>query len=391
MVPVSHAPDLKAVNSKTNAVQPNQAQSAPAKTGFQALIDHIARSSHAEREKQPAQTDLKAKTAVSAHEGVRDLKKVIAEKPEKPDKDKAAKPENRDADPSAGSVLIAATFVVKPDAPKPAEAALPKALRDRGSEVKPVAPNGDSAGAATPNPLKLQTAKHADRVEGEAPKVTFVDRRTDKEKEKDKAKADTAVTQAQNAQTALPAPEAAAKSDAVTGVAETKVVFHPTDQGTPFDVKPQNTPVAPRDAATFQQYLIDKGYNQMVEQARVVLKDNNAGEIRMTLHPESLGKVKVALNLSDGSLAGQIFVENQTVKDVFQANLDGLLQAFRDGGWNNLNLQVSVGGGNPQRQNPETPQARDYGRQVSSTASVSEAVPDTRIGAWTDRQVNLTA
>src|SRR5579872_2063374 len=99
MLPVSHAPDLKAVNSKTNAAQP--AQPSPAKTGFQALIDHIARSSHAEREKPAPQIDLKVKTPVPTHEGVRDLKKVIAEKPEKPDKDKAAKSENRDSDPAA--------------------------------------------------------------------------------------------------------------------------------------------------------------------------------------------------------------------------------------------------------------------------------------------------
>jgi flagellar hook-length control protein FliK len=288
-------------------------------------------------------------------------------------------------------MLIAATFVLRPDTTRAEPAAVPRALRERGSEAKTV--SGDAGTASQVQVVPHPMAKHADRVEGDLPKVTVVDRRTDKEKEKDKdrVKVETAAAQLQPQQANLPAPETAAKSDAVTGVAETKVVFHPTDQGTPFDVKPQNTPVAQRDAASFQQYLVDKGYGQMVEQARIVLKDNNAGEIRMTLHPESLGKVKVALNLSDGSLAGQIFVENQTVKDVFQANLDGLLQAFRDGGWNNLNLQVSVGGGNPQRQNPETPQARDYGRQVSSTASAGETATETRIGAWTDRQVNLTA
>ena len=108
----------------------------------------------------------------------------------------------------------------------------------------------------------------------------------------------------------------------------------------------------------------------------------------------SVGKVKVALNLNDNSLAGQIYVENQTVKDVFQANLDGLLQSFRDGGFTNLSLQVSVGNGNGggnagQGQAQTAAQARDYGRQVAEVP-VTEARA-ARIGSWNDRQINLTA
>ena len=112
----------------------------------------------------------------------------------------------------------------------------------------------------------------------------------------------------------------------------------------------------------------------------------------MTLYPQSLGKVKLSLNLSDNSLAGQIFVENQTVKDVFQANMDTLLQTFRDSGWNDLSLQVSVGGdggkGSQGRQGQPGPQAQDYGRQVTQTVSDGQT---NRIGSWNDRQINLTA
>jgi flagellar hook-length control protein FliK len=94
--------------------------------------------------------------------------------------------------------------------------------------------------------------------------------------------------------------------------------------------------------------------------------------------------------MTDSSLAGRIFVENQTVKDVFQANMDGLMQAFKDGGWSNLSLQVSVGGGggNQAGQQQPAPQARDYDRQVAQTVTDSRT---DRVGSWNDRQVDLTA
>jgi flagellar hook-length control protein FliK len=390
MVPVSHAPDLKASNLKA----PTAAHPTPAKTGFQALIDKVARSSHAETGEKPVKVSLdKPKPEAPTEIRKFALEKVTlkSEKTEKSEKPSAEKKEKHDE--SNGIVLAA--LIVKPEAAKPEPAKVEtaptaavtaKSGRDRAPEAKTSA--GSDPSGALPLAASFRPAERLMATD-ERPKVTVIDKRTEtKEKEKEKAKTE-AIQAVPASQTPLPAPEAAAKSDAVTGVAETKVVFHPTDQGTPFDIKPQNTPVAPRDAATFQQFLIDKGYGQLVEQARITLKDNNAGEIRMTLHPESLGKVKVALNLSDGSLAGQIFVENQSVKDVFQSNMDGLMQAFRDGGWNNLNLQVSVGG-DQKRQNDAAPEpAKNYGRQVSG---VSPEAPETiRIGAWTDRQVNLTA
>jgi len=252
------------------------------------------------------------------------------------------------------------------------------------------------------NPGTLETSRQHGPLQGNAKgersedrqKVFVVDRRTEA-KEKDKLKlpgAEGAAQQPVNLPSDLPGPlkGTEAKTDQVQ-VAFQSVTGKGSGQGS-FDLQAQNTPVSPRDAASFQQYLVQQGYGQMVDQARIVLKDQNAGEIRMTLYPESLGKVKVSLNLSDNSLAGQIFVENQTVKDVFQANMDNLLQTFRDGGWNDLSLQVSVGGehgpGNGGQPSHQAPQARDYGKQVAQT--VSEG-PTNRIGSWNDRQINLTA
>jgi len=388
MVPVSHAPDLKASNPKVSVPQAAGQKAAP-KNGFQALIERFTRPVHAEDKPKAAPASARKAKTETPHE----LPKAAEKLPVK-----AEKPEKKDAKPAEDAAVLLASLVRGPEPARPeaAKTEIPAAGSKSAKErdAKALAVSAETVPVQQTAVAGVKPAAHAE-TKGEKPQVVVVDKRTEaKEKEKEKAKVETAANQTQAQTTPRPAPEASAKSDAATGVAETKVVFHPTDQGTPFDLKPQSAaaPVSPRDAAAFQQYLIDKGYGQLVEQARIVLKDNNAGEIRMTLHPESLGKVKVALNLSDGSLAGQIFVENQTVKDVFQSNLDGLLQAFRDGGWNDLNLQVSVGGDNPQRQAGENYQSSGYGRQTSFDDTGAASVETSpRIGAWTDRQVDLTA
>jgi len=269
-------------------------------------------------------------------------------------------------------------------------------VRDRRTGTEGGVPAPVTAAAA--EIARSQAQQNAPRNERseDKQKVFVIDKRTEaKEKEKLKLPgAEAAAQQPVNAAAEVQA-QTTKTADVKTG-AEVQVTFQSVSgkgkEG--FDLKPQNTPVSPRDALTFQQYLVDKGYGQLVDQARIVLKDQNAGEIRMTLYPESLGKVKVSLDLSDNTLAGQIFVENQTVKDVFQSNMDGLMQAFQEGGWDTMSLEVSVGNGNGggqagERQASAAFQARDYGRHVGETTPVEAR--STRIGSWNDRQINLTA
>lgn len=89
--------------------------------------------------------------------------------------------------------------------------------------------------------------------------------------------------------------------------------------------------------------LQEQANSQIVDQARIVLREGNQGEIRLILRPDSLGEVRIRLQVEEGRLAGQILVENQNVKEVFQNNLENLLQSFRDGGFADLDLQVDVG------------------------------------------------
>ena len=398
MVPAHfHAPPTKAavphLNLKAATPAPTKAVHAEpglavalAKSQFQALLDQ---ASHKPKAVEPGPS------------------KAAKVKPEVPEKPKEAKRiETKDHKPEAAEAAWLASFHApvkaepgvkagksEPEGPTATEKArAPKTDKRAGPESGLVVAWNPGSVETRPAVQAPGSPNKGERTDDKQ-KVFVVDRRSDKEKEKLKLPgAEAAAQQSVNAPVELQSQPKA--SDPKTQVTDVQVSFQAVG-GKPkdgFELTSHNTPVSPRDAVSFQQYLVEKGYGQLVDQARIVLKDQNAGEIRMTLYPESLGKVKVALNLSDNTLAGQIYVENQTVKDVFQSNMDGLLQAFRDGGWSDLSLQVSVGGGGGGNQagngQPSAaPQARDYDRQV--TASVTDGKTD-RIGSW-NGQVNLTA
>ena len=65
----------------------------------------------------------------------------------------------------------------------------------------------------------------------------------------------------------------------------------------------------------------------------------------MRLKPESLGEVKIELNLSDKSISGKIVVESDEAKSAFERNMAELSDAFKQGGFETASLQVSVGSG----------------------------------------------
>ena len=84
---------------------------------------------------------------------------------------------------------------------------------------------------------------------------------------------------------------------------------------------------------------------EIVKSAHIVLRDGDAGTIRLRLKPESLGNVKVELNLSDNNISGRILVESDEAKTAFEKNMNQLADAFMQGGFDSARLEVSVGGG----------------------------------------------
>ena len=94
----------------------------------------------------------------------------------------------------------------------------------------------------------------------------------------------------------------------------------------------------------FSAYVRENLSNQIVKQSGIILRDNDQGEIRLTLKPEHLGRVRIRIQLNENNLSGRIFVDSGFVKDSMDQNLDSLYRAFRAGGFETTSFEVVVDG-----------------------------------------------
>ena len=82
--------------------------------------------------------------------------------------------------------------------------------------------------------------------------------------------------------------------------------------------------------------------NDIVRHASVALRDNNEGTIRLALKPESLGNVKIRLEMAENRITGHIVVESEEALRAFEREISSLEQAFRDSGFEGANLEMSL-------------------------------------------------
>jgi len=100
----------------------------------------------------------------------------------------------------------------------------------------------------------------------------------------------------------------------------------------------------------------------IVRHASMALRDGGEGTIKIALKPESLGNVKIRLEMTENKITGHIVVESEEALNAFRKEIASLEQAFRDSGFTNadLNLSLTADGrnaqGREQEQNSFTPQ-----------------------------------
>jgi flagellar hook-length control protein FliK len=78
----------------------------------------------------------------------------------------------------------------------------------------------------------------------------------------------------------------------------------------------------------------------------VVLKDGGEGTIRLSLKPESLGNVKIRLEMADNKITGHIIVESDEALRAFEREVSSLEQAFKESGFEGADLEMSLASGN---------------------------------------------
>jgi len=82
-----------------------------------------------------------------------------------------------------------------------------------------------------------------------------------------------------------------------------------------------------------------------VQTGNIILKDNNAGIIRLHLQPAYLGSVKINLELGgDKKILGKIVVGSKESYDAFKESIEKLAEAFEAGGFSDAHFDVSWSG-----------------------------------------------
>ncbi len=95
-------------------------------------------------------------------------------------------------------------------------------------------------------------------------------------------------------------------------------------------------------ALRLAQTLRDQGASEIVRQAQVILRDNNEGELRLLLKPESLGTVRIRMEMIEDRVALRIFVDNETAGDAFRDSIADLQRSFEESGVSTDTFEVSV-------------------------------------------------
>nr|WP_279279094.1 flagellar hook-length control protein FliK [Senegalia massiliensis] len=72
--------------------------------------------------------------------------------------------------------------------------------------------------------------------------------------------------------------------------------------------------------------------------------DNEGVKIaKISLNPESLGKIMIKLDMDEGNIIGKILVENTDVKNLLENNIDSLKETFSSKGILLKEMNVTVG------------------------------------------------
>ncbi len=124
----------------------------------------------------------------------------------------------------------------------------------------------------------------------------------------------------------------------------------------------------------------------IVRQARVLLRDNNRGEIRLIIRPPELGRVRINLQMDNGHIAGRILVDNGSVREVFEQNLAALERAFAEAGIELGELEIGTGSDGGDKTAGDRSADRQLGRE--RFAEQVETIVKYDFG---DRRVNIVA
>jgi flagellar hook-length control protein FliK len=208
----------------------------------------------------------------------------------------------------------------------------------------PIRTDAAAQTTAGPSAAKTVTARHAEPI------VRIVDLRSRIKPDEEPA-------------TRSNASPSAADKDTSASFAQRLAGMRDIPADSPQKAAPSMAPAA----QTTLERLQDMTGSELLHATNLVLKDGG-GEIRLVLKPDSLGSVRVRMNLVDNVIEGKIIVDSSAVKQVVDGSIDALRRALTAEGFQMGSLQVSVGGqnadtGDRQEQEQQPPAIRRIAAQ----------------------------
>jgi flagellar hook-length control protein FliK len=149
-----------------------------------------------------------------------------------------------------------------------------------------------------------------------------------------------------------------------------------------------------KPAASFENFLVRELQQNLngsiVRQAQVMLREGGEGTIRLSLKPESLGKVKIHLEMAENKITGKIVVESGEALRAFEHEMRSLEQTFRGEGFDGASLSLELDE-RDERQNGENWQ---QGGERNATRTASSRYGETAAVAFfgascSAKQVNV--
>ena len=173
---------------------------------------------------------------------------------------------------------------------------------------------------------------------------------------------------AKNADTVM---ESAVK-DTGSGTAEMTISFRDDGPGRQGGGMYRLSDGSESKTMSFQEALTQQlrsNAQDFVRAGQIVLRDHDSGSIRLNLHPESLGHVRINLELNDRKISGRIVVSSKEAYEAFKESLDGIRAAFADSGFDSEGFDLSWSGSGAESGGGD-------GRGALSSPFYASSIPD---------------
>jgi hypothetical protein len=126
---------------------------------------------------------------------------------------------------------------------------------------------------------------------------------------------------------------------------ETEIVVEMRGQAQSYAPAANDAEISQKNENALARELRQNVGGEIVRQAQVMLRGEGEGTIRLSLKPESLGNVKIRLEMSENKVTGKIIVESGEAFRAFEREIGNLEQIFRDSGFDGASLNMAFASG----------------------------------------------